>query len=66
MACTQCLSSTLSYYKWEMELQLIQIDMKFNSYNEEASKSKVDQGMNHDGDAAGAEIAKFHTSMASG
>lgn len=40
--------------------------MKFDSYNEEASKSKVDQGMNHDGDTAGAEIAKFHTSMASG
>lgn len=40
--------------------------MKFDSYNEETSQSKVDQGMNHDGHTAGAEITKFNTSMASG
>lgn len=40
--------------------------MKFDSYHEEASESKVDQGMNHNGDTAGAEITEFYTVMASG
>lgn len=40
--------------------------MKFDSYEEEACESEVDQGMNQDGDTTGAEATKFNTSVASG